>query len=55
MDRNGDIDLVGLLAKRVSWRIDRTVEKSFRDIQTMHQLCALLNIGGDEGKMSLQL
>jgi len=41
MDRNGHVDPVCFIVKRVAALIDRRVEETFRDIQAMDQLRAL--------------
>ena len=55
MNRNGHVDPVSFIVKRVARLLDRRVEETFRNIQAMDQLRAFLNIGRDEWKTSLQL
>src|SRR5436305_11744216 len=55
MERNGHVDPVRFVVKRVAWLIDSGVEKTFRDIQAVHQLGPILNVGCYEWKMALEL
>ena len=54
LNRDGHIDAVRVLAKGVARLIDSRVEKTLRNVKTMHQVRAFLDVGGDKRKMLLQ-
>ena len=50
MNWNNDIDVVTLRLKLIARRIDYDIEKTFRNVKTLHQVRALLHVGGHEGQ-----
>ena len=44
VNRNDDLDITAVSQKFVTWRIDYGVQKTFRNIEPLHQMRALLQI-----------
>ena len=55
MNWNDHINLAALFLKLVTRRIDYHVQKSFRHVKALHQVAALLHIGGHKRQLFLEL
>ena len=55
MNRNDDVNLIVLRLKLGTQRIDGHVQKTFRQIKSLHQMGAFLHIGGHKRQPFLKL